>query len=413
MLSQTFVKKNKLENGIRIVTEKIPSVRSISIGIWFNTGSRDETKDINGLSHFIEHLMFKGTINRRAFEIAASLESVGGHLNAFTGKEFTCYYTHSLDEHLDNAIDVLADILNNSVFNEKEMEKEKQVILEELNTLEETPEELIHELFYLDLFPNNPLGYSIIGERKNIKRFQRKHVLEFVSDHYTCERMIVAAAGNLDHEKIVKLIEEKFINFKRTGNRNYVPPSQLRTGVNIIENGAIQAHACLGTQAYSYKDERKFGLLVLNTLLGAGMSSRLFQNIREKHGLAYSIYSYLDFLADTGVFSIYVGTDKQKTDDALELIEKELMRLRKHEISDSELERTKSQLKGNLMLGLESTASRMNRLAKMELYLGRHFSLDETLKNIELVSKNNVLDIANELFDQNRLFTTILKPSLN
>jgi predicted Zn-dependent peptidase len=403
--------KSELENGIRIVTEKIPSVRSISIGTWITVGSRDETAENNGISHYIEHMMFKGTKTRQAYQIAESLESVGGHLNAFTSKELTCYYAHILDEHLPIAVDVIADILLNSIFDNGEMEKEKHVILEEINNLEETPEEWIHDLFLNDLFPNHPLGFSTIGTRDNVLKFNRETVIDYISKNYTSDRMVIAAAGNINHQQLVKLVEEKFNNLADSGFRDYSSPGGVSHGKRVVENGGIQAHLCLGTQSYPYVDSKKFGLLVLNTLLGSGMSSRLFQNIREKYGLAYSVYSFIDFLQDTGIFGVYIGTDKNKIDDSIELINQELDKLRKEPVSDEELQRTKSQLKGNLMLGLESTSSRMNRLAKMEIYLEKYYTLDDTLIEIERVNSKDILDIANELFDRSRISTTILKPN--
>lgn len=409
MLTSEF-NKSELKNGIRLVTERIPYVRSISIGAWLVVGSRDESDETNGISHYIEHMLFKGTTNRTASEIAESLESVGGQLNAFTGKELTCFYAHILDEHLPIAVDVISDILSNSVFDESEMEKEKRVILEELNMLEETPEEMIHEYFVDDLYPDHSLGLSIIGKREIISGFTQQDILGYISKNYSATRLVIAAAGNVDHQELVRLVERRFAAFTDRGSRDYQPPSGPHSGANVVENGAIQAHVCMGTHSYSYRNPKKFGLLILNTLLGAGMSSRLFQNIREKYGLAYSVYSFLDFLYDTGMFGVYIGTDKQKIDDSLELIKNELQNFKEQPVSGAELQRTKSQLKGNLMLGLESTASRMSRLAKMEIYLNDYFTLDDTLNEIEQVTQDDILAIANELFDSDRLFTTILRP---
>ncbi|MCG8605819.1 insulinase family protein, partial [bacterium] len=332
--------------------------------------------------------------------------------NAFTGKEITCYYAHILDEHLSIAVDILSDILVDSIFDESEMEKEKQVILEELSTLEETPEEIIHDYFIEDLFPEHSLGLPTIGKRDTISSFQRRHLLDYIKSKYTADRLIIAAAGNIEHNQLVRLMDGRLQSVSVSQATSYASPSHPARGQRIIENGAIQAHICLGTQAYSYKDPKKFALLVLNTLLGSGMSSRLFQNIREKHGLAYSIYSYIDFLVDTGLFGVYVGTDKSKIDDSIELIRKELHELMRSPISSNELQRTKSQLKGNLMLGLEGTASRMNRLARMELYLQNYYSLDDTLREIEKVKESDVLDVANELFSDDRVLATILKPKM-
>lgn len=402
--------KTELSNGIRVITERVSYVRSVSIGAWFTVGSRHETVENNGISHYIEHMLFKGTKTRKAYEIAASLESVGGHLNAFTSKELTCYYAHILDEHLPIAIEVIADILTNSVFDETEMKKEKQVILEEINNLEETPEEWVHELFLSDLFPNHPLGFSTIGTRNNLLKFDRKTVLDYLSENYTTDRLVIAAAGNVNHSEVVNLVEKSFNTLPNSGQSHYLPPSKPVQGQRTIENGGIQAHLCLGTHSYSYENPKKFGLLVLNTLLGSGMSSRLFQNIREKYGLAYSVYSFIDFMQDTGLFGVYIGTDKDKIDDSIDLINQELRLLMNEAISDAELQQTKSQLKGSLMLGLESTSSRMNRLAKMEIYLHNYYTVDDILVQIDRVTSKVILDIANELFEQGRIFTTVLRP---
>lgn len=406
----TEYKKTELANGIRVVTERIPYVRSVSIGSWLTVGSRDENADNNGISHYIEHMIFKGTKTRTSSQIAESLEAVGGHLNAFTGRELTCYYAHILDEHLPIAVEVIADILNNSIFDMNEMEKEKFVIIEELNTLEETPEEMIHDLFVDDLFPDHSLGLAVIGKRENILNFKRPDILEYVSKNYTSNRLVIAAAGNVEHSELVDLVEKNFREVKSDNQRKYISPRAPRQGKNIIENGAIQAHLCLGTHSYSYRDQKKFALLILNTLLGSGMSSRLFQNIREKYGLAYSIYSFIEFLFDTGLFGVYIGTDKDKIEAAIELINKELYDLKESFISGELLFRTKSQLKGNLMLGLESTSSRMNRLAKMEIYLNDYFSLDNTIEEIERVTQEDIQNVASELFDPSRIFITVLKP---
>ena len=405
--------KTILNNGIRIVSEKIPAVRSISIGVWLTVGSRDETAANNGISHFIEHMVFKGTSNRSAADIAQSLESVGGHLNAFTGKEQTCYFAHILDEDLPIAVDVISDFLINSLFLDDEMEKEKRVILEELNNIEETPEELIHEHFVEDLFPNHSLGLSIIGKRENIQTFSVDDIHAYLNQNYTSDRIVIAAAGNVDHKTLVQLVKRYLGQTTTSSKHAYEKPCANSREQHVIENGAIQAHVCLGTQSYSYKNNKKYALLVLNTLLGSGMSSRLFQNIREKYGLAYSIYSFVDFLIDTGLFGVYIGTTKDNVKDSIELIFKELKELKDTAVSDEELERTKSQLKGNLMLGLESTSSRMNRLAKMEIYLDEYVTLDDTLSEIEKVSTADLLDVANELFDEKKIYTTILKPKDN
>jgi len=404
-------RKTTLPNGLRVVTEHIQHVRSASIGAWIASGSRNENDKNSGISHYIEHMMFKGTETQTASDIAQSLESVGGHLNAFTSKEMTCYYAHVLDEHVVRAVEVISDFLANSLFDEGEMIKEKRVVLEELSNIEETPEELIHELFWMDLFPNHPLGYPIIGTRESIGNISRPDITDYLHRNYTADRMVLAAAGNVNHDDLVALAQERFGTVQRGTGQTCEAPVANGASKNVIENGAIQAHICVGTQAYTYRDRKKFALLVLNTLLGSGMSSRLFQNVREKYGLAYSIYSFIDFMVDTGIFGVYVGTDRENIDGALELIHKELLKLKECSVPSDELLRTKSQLKGNLMLGLEDTSSRMNRLAKMELFLGEYFSLDDTLAEIEKVTVAEIMDVAAELFDFDHMQTTILKPA--
>lgn len=410
-IGNSLYQKSVLPNGIRVVTERIPHVRSVAIGVWLTVGSRNESLETNGISHYIEHMFFKGTEERKAHEIAESLESVGGHLNAFTGKELTCYYAHVLDEHLPIAMDVISDILLNSVFDENEMEKEKQVIIEEINTLEDTPEELIHDIFNHRLYPDHPLGFSVIGSRQNVLSFKRQDLLRHIDKNYTADRVVIAAAGNVDHATLVRETEHRFVAMGKSHNSPYTAPPPAVAGRYETDSEGIQAHICLGTHAYPYPNRKKFPLLILNTLLGAGMSSRLFQNIRERYGLAYSVYSFIDMLSDTGVFGVYTGTDKSNVDASIDLIGKELERFRQEPVSEAEMSRTKSQLKGNLMLGLESTSSRMSRLAKMEIYLNRYYNLDDTLKDIEQVTFDEVLEVARELFQPERICTTILKPT--
>ncbi len=409
LVNDSSYRKTVLDSGVRVISEKIPYVRSVSIGAWITVGSRDENAKINGISHFIEHMMFKGTSSRNAAEIAQSLESVGGHLNAFTGKEQTCYYAHILDEHLEIAVDVIADFLSDSIFDPVEMAKEKKVILEELRAIEETPEELVFDLFWRDIF-DDPLGLSIIGNQKTINQFSQDNILDYISHNYSSNRIVVAASGNVDHETLVNLVRNKFEKMPKSVANNPVQSNIKKPARNVIEDGSLQSHICIGTPGLPYVHKEKFSLLILNTLLGGGMSSRLFQNIREKHGLAYSIYSFLDFLFDTGILGVYVGTDLQNIDPALELINQELNKLRTQKVRRDELDRIKAQLKGNIMLGLESTSSRMSRLAKMEIYLEDYHTLDSTLAEIEKVTSEDILTVATRLLNEDNIFTTILKP---
>lgn len=411
MIDQTQHQKTILPNGVRVVTEKIPHVRSISLGLWIEVGTRDETPEENGISHFIEHMMFKGTRRRNSKEIAESLEAVGGHLNAFTGKEVTCYYAHLLDEHLPIAIDVLSDVLTDSVFDPEEMNKERGVIIEEINAVDDTPEDLIHELFFNDLYPDHALGTSTLGTRETVTSFTRDQLLSFTRRHYTRNRLVVTAAGNIEHEALLNLLNGRLDGLPSNGPRKLIMPSNVRNLGTVKEDVGAQTHICLGTRALRFEDTRKFNFLVMNTLLGGGMSSRLFQNIREQHGLAYSIYSFHDFMYDTGIFGTYIGTDPEREEQAVALLKKELARLRDERVTASELERTKCQLKGNLMLGLESTSSRMNRLANMEIYLGRYYSLDEVVEGIERVTAEEMQKLARDLFEMEKLTLTVIRPS--
>jgi predicted Zn-dependent peptidase len=403
--------KTVLPGGLRIVSEYIPHVRSVSLGVWVQTGTRDELPEENGISHFIEHMMFKGTRRRKASDIAESLEAVGGHLNAFTGKELTCYYAHILDEHLPLAIDVLADMLTDSVFDPEEMAKEKSVIIEEINSVEDTPEDWIQDLFMRDLFPQHALGFSTLGTREIIGALQREQQFDYIRRHYTQNRLLVAAAGNVDHANLVAQVGERFNILPSNGARLVLPPSVKSMPNSVTEDKCSQTHICLGTLALRFNDPRKFVLLVLNTLLGGGMSSRLFQTIREQHGLAYSVFSFQDFMLDTGVFGVYLGTDPDRAQQATALLRQELNRLREERVSTGELERTINQLKGSLMLGLESTSSRMSRLAKMEIYLGEYVTLDEVCSGIESVTAGQINQLAQDLFADERMTSTIIRPA--
>ncbi len=409
---QAIYQKTILDNGLRIVTEKIPSVRSVSLGVWVKTGSRNESIENNGISHFLEHMVFKGTHKRKGVEIAQSLESVGGSINAFTSKEITCYFAHILDEHLPLAIDVLTDLIFNAVLDKDELEKEKLVVLEEISSLEDSPDELIHEYFQEDLFPDDPLGYTILGKAEKVRNFTRESLDSFRKTNYNPANIVIAAAGNLSHDDLVKTVSDRVIMHRLEPVS--LPKTKLNLnggGKRVLHKSITQAHFCIGKRALPYRSEKKYSLLILNTLLGGGMSSRLFQNIREKYGFAYSIYSFTDFFLDTGVFGVYMGTDKAKIDESANLVNQEFNKILDNQISQEEVDRTKNQLKGNLMLSLESTSSRMTRLAKMEIYLGKYFSLDDVIASINSVERNEVLELAAGLMNEDHMQTTILMPS--
>lgn len=410
-MMDSFYRKTVLESGLRVVTEHIPYVRSVSVGVWVTAGSRYEAPNNNGISHLLEHMVFKGTSNRTAEQIAQSLEAVGGQLNAFTSRELTCYYAHILDEYLLIAVDVLADILCNSIFDPGEIEKEKKVVIEEIKNLNDTPDDLIHDLFAKAVWEPHPLSRSILGTEENIKGFTRQDVVQYLEEQYRADRVVIAAAGNVNHDQLVGWVEDKF-RFSEAQpdslTQEGLPP--ISTKVEVYSRDISQVHLCIGTRTFPFYDPRRYAMLALNTILGGGMSSRLFQNIREKTGIAYSIYSYVDFLRDTGIFGTYAGIDVSQFKKALRLILVEFQKLKSQPLTQEELFRVKSQLKGNLMLGLESTSNRMTRLAKTEIYLNRYFTLDETLAAVERVTEEEVLEVAKELLEPDRLNLTILGP---
>jgi predicted Zn-dependent peptidase len=411
MYSENF-KKNVLDNGLTIISENIPSVRSVAVGVWIKTGSRFEYPAENGIAHFLEHMMFKGTKKRSPLAIAQSLESIGGNLNAFTGKEVTCYYANALDIHINRAVEVLSDMVCNSVFPEKEIPRERFVVLEEIKSTRDTPEEHIFDIFHEKLFPDGPLGRPIQGTEKIVSGFERNSVLKFWQSHYAPEKMVIAAAGNLQHDKLVSLVEKNF-NFHQIVNQtqSLTIDNVARSQEFIIPQPISQAHICTGGRSIPYNSEDRFALLVLNSYLGGGMSSRLFQRLREKRGLAYSVYSFVDFYSNIGLFGVYLGTDAKKVKMAKNLLHDELNKLRTKEISAGSLKKVKNQLKGNLVLGLEVTSRRMSRLAKNEIYFKEYVSIDSMIKNIDKVTTSEIMDLANNIIHPDNFITVILQPA--
>ena len=411
---QSLYKKTVLDSGLRIVTEYIPQVRSVSLGIWVNVGSRDERPQHSGISHFIEHMLFKGTRRRSAREIADALESVGGSINAFTAREQTCYYAKVLDEHLPVAVEVLADILKNSLLVPADLEKEKKVISEEIKDVQDSPSDLIHDLFAESIWEGHQLGRPIMGSVQSVTRLARRDLVAYLRSHYVAPAVVVAACGNVSHRKLVRLVEREFdfsANGKVNGQVRTRPRAKNRR--HVQPRTTSQTHVCLGVPALPFRDEARHALLILNTILGGGMSSRLFQSVREKRGLAYTIYSFQEFYQDTGLLGIYLGTDNQQVAQAVELVLRELRKFRREKLSASELTAAKSQLKGNLMLGLESTSNRMNRLARHELFLNEYVSLDDTIRAINKVKSRDVTLLAERLLDEERLAAVVLGPNHN
>lgn len=396
------IQKTILSNGLTVVSETIPTVKSISVGVWIKTGSRYEYKRNNGVAHFIEHLVFKGTKKRTALQIARSLEDLGGNLNAYTSKELTNYYAVALDNYLSNCVNVLADLACHPLFREKDIEKEKEVVLEEINAVKDTPEEYVYDVFQEKLFPGHPLGYPILGTPESLSALTREDVLNFWNAYYAPQNMIVSAAGNLNHDKLVNMVEKWFQCEASPKIRRLHHPEPAR-GISVeIPESFNQAHIIVGIDSVSYTAPKRYELAALNSYFGAGMSSRLFQSLREHHGLAYTVYSAVDFFRDTGIFSVYVGTDGRKRQKAIDLLLKEIKKITENPMRESDVKRIKDQLKGSLLLGLENTSHRMSRLAKNEIYFGRQISIAETIRNVEKLNTQKLLDLAKNLFNMDQ-----------
>jgi predicted Zn-dependent peptidase len=387
----------------------MPHVRSVSVGIWIGAGSRRESPEQNGISHFIEHMLFKGTTNRSAEDIARSVDSVGGNLDAFTAKELVCFNTKVLDQHLSLAFDVIADLVLNPLFREEDIAKEKGVILEEIKMEADSPDYLVHEIFSANFWKDHSLGKPILGTRETVKRFDRDGIERFYRGVYAPSNLIVTAAGNLTHERLVELVRERFEALPPAPQApaDQQPATHARIALRN-KKSLEQVHLCLGVPSYPLPHEERFACYVLNTLLGGGMSSRLFQNIRERQGLAYAVFSELNPYRDTGCLSIYAGTSIESARKVVSSIMKEFQQLKEERVGDEELRRAKDHLKGSLMLSLESTSSRMSNLARQEMYFGRFFSLDELVESIETVSADDVQRICRTFFDPRQIALTIL-----
>jgi predicted Zn-dependent peptidase len=392
-----LIKRYTCQNGVRIVLEHIPTVRSVAIGIWIGTGSRNENEKNNGISHFLEHMFFKGTKVRTARDIAESFDSIGGQVNAFTSKEYTCYYAKVLDEHASFALEVLADMFFNSVFDETELKKEKNVVLEEIKMYEDTPDDIVHDLLSKAVYGDHPLGYPILGSENTLETFTGDTLRQYMYETYTPENVVISVAGNVN-DLFIKEIEKYFGTFESSGqNRELNPPvfqSQKITRIKDTE----QAHLCIGFKGLKIGHPDIYSLIVLNNILGGSMSSRLFQEVREQRGLAYSIFSYHSSYRDSGMITIYGGTANNQLNVLFETIHETLENLKRDGITTKELQNSKEQLKGSLMLSLESTNSRMSRNGKNELLLGKHRTLDEILEKVNEVNEDKVNQLARELF---------------
>jgi predicted Zn-dependent peptidase len=395
-----LIKKYTCQNGVRIVFENIPTVRSVAIGIWIGTGSRNESLKNNGVSHFLEHMFFKGTKTRSAREIAESFDSIGGQVNAFTSKEYTCYYAKVLDDHAGYALDVLADMFFHSTFDEEEMKKEKNVVYEEIKMYEDTPDDIVHDVLSRATFGTHPLGYPILGTEETLASFNGDTLREYMNGHYTPENVVISVAGNVS-EAFIHEVEKLFGAFETSsGKSDFEKPSFMDQKL-ARQKDTEQAHLCIGFNGLEAGHKNIYSLIVLNNILGGSMSSRLFQDVREQKGLAYSVYSYHSSYKDNGLLTIYGGTGSKQLNVLFETIQETLSTLKAEGITAKELANSKEQMKGSLMLSLESTNSRMSRNGKNELILGEHRSLDAIIELVNEVSEESVNTLANQLFTDN------------
>src|SRR5215831_8005516 len=398
-----------LPNGLIVLSEEMPHIRSISIGIWIKSGSRDEAPEFNGISHFTEHMVFKGTTSRSAQRIAREVDSIGGNMDAFTGKETICFNIKVLDEHLPVAIDILSDLVLHPVFDPKDVVREKGVILEEIKMDEDNPDYLVHEIFTQNFWKDHPLGKPILGTKETVRSFEQARLFDFYGQRFAPNNMIISAAGNLNHSRFMELIKERFAGLKKVSNGFHQPAPAVTPRVIIRNKKSLeQVQLCMGVPSHPISHEKRYVSYVLNTILGGGMSSRLFQKIREEQGLVYSIYSDLNPYRDTGCLTVYAGTSLESTQNVVNSILAEFRELKSDHIPAEELRRAKDQLKGSLMLSLESSASRMSNLARQQMYFERFFSLDEIIAQIEAVTAEELLEMSNQLFQRDKIAVTAL-----
>jgi len=403
------IRRQVLPNGLTIITEQMQHIRSASIGIWLQTGSRDEDAVWNGISHFIEHMLFKGTEHRTAEEIARQVDSIGGNMDAFTAKECICFNVKVLDEHLPMALEILSDLVLHPVFDPNDITRERGVILEEIKMDEDNPDYLVHEIFTQNFWKDHPLGKPILGTKETVKKFERQAVLDAYSHRFAPGNIIVSAAGNLDHDRFVELVTKHFEQMKPRKNGFHSPVPKIVSKITLRNKKALeQVQLCIGVPSHPIAHEKRHAGYILNTLLGGGMSSRLFQNIRERQGLVYSIYSDLNPYRDTGCLAVYAGTSRESASKVVQSVVSEFHKLKTEPVPAEELRRSKDQLKGSLMLSLESSSARMSNLARQEMYFDRFYDLDELIEKIEAVTVEDLTSLANEFFNTESVAVTIL-----
>jgi len=400
--------KTQLNNGIRVITERIPHAHSVSIGIWITNGSRHDRRDLNGVAHFIEHLLFKGTAQRSALDIAREIDSVGGVLNAFTCREYLCFYAKVLSDALPKAVDLLTDIFLHSSFDASEIEKERKVILQEIRMIKDSPDNYIHELFCQSFWKSHPLGMSIVGTEESVAGMTRDALLETRHERFRADDIIICAAGNVRHEDLISLLTRQFTEVPAGSHVCTDTPPCYEKRLGILEKDLEQVHLCLGTRALPQDSPLRYAGYILNTILGGSISSRLFQEVREKQGLAYSVYSYVLSHSDTGTMVVYAGTKPEKLLDVIDIVLNELRTLKTEAVSTSEINFAKEHLKGNLLLSLENNDNRMTKLAKNEIYFGRQVPIREVLDGLQRVSSEDVMELGRELFQENCITLELL-----
>src|ERR1700680_4839562 len=403
------IRRQVLPHGLIVITEQMQHIRSASIGIWLETGSRDEDAHWNGISHFIEHMVFKGTKHRTAEQIARQVDSIGGNMDAFTSKECICFNVKVLDEHVPVALDILSDLVLYPNFTDEDIARERGVILEEIKMDEDNPDYLVHEIFTQNFWKDHPLGKPILGTKETVKKFEREAVLDTYSHRFAPGNIIVAAAGHLNHDQFVDLVVKHFEHLKPAKNGFHSAEPKIVPRIVLRNKKALeQVQLCMGVPAYPIAHEKRHAGYILNTLLGGGMSSRLFQNIRERQGLAYSIYSDLNPYRDTGCLAVYAGTSLASASKVVQSVVSEFRKLKAEPVPEEELKRSKAQLKGSLMLSLESSTARMSNLARQEMYFERFYDLDELLERIEAVTTEDITSLANEFFKTESVALTAL-----
>lgn len=404
-------RKALLDNGITVITETIPHVRSVSLGVWVKVGARDEDDSIKGASHFIEHMLFKGTERRTAKDIAIEMDSIGGEINAFTSKENTAYYVKVLDEHIPLAVDVLSDIFFNSTFDPKEFERERKVIIEEIKMVDDTPDDLVHEMYLESVWKSNSLGQPILGTKGSIRAMTRDMLIGYMREHYQPSRIFISAAGNFKFEELLELLNAKFGQKKIKKHREAMSEKPVfKPGLILRDRKLEQTHFCIGYNGYPFPSADRYAVYALNNIVGSSMSSRLFQEVREKRGMAYSVFSYLTQLKDAGLFTIYAAVSPNKAVPLVKLIDKELKKLVKKGVDEAELRKVKEQMKGNMVLGLESTSNRMSQIARHEMYLGSYLTVDMILSEIEKVDREQIARLSDEIFVDGRPAVAALGP---